>query len=338
MLKHLTRRDLNRFLARLNTTYRLQVPQGLADGTRQLVSYTGGELSLSGPRPQRKPTAFFFPQTQTLLRIAADGGSEIPQAAGKPLALFGLDRADLAGIAFLDRFFMAAPADDVYLRNRQGALLVGLTGAAGPDRSFLPLANGSCDIELIAIRGAWLALGHSGVGRTLLSDFPQGDLKRLATLRRLSDLAADPLESLYRASLLLREDRVPDEFWAEIADRCILCSGCNLACPTCSCFCVQDRQREADTERSRVWDSCQLDAFMREASGHNPLGTETLRTRRRIHHKLAADVERWGEIGCVACGRCDRACPTGIGILALSAEIVKRYAAAEISGSQPPEA
>ncbi len=26
---------------------------------------------------------------------------------------------------------------------------------------------------------------------------------------------------------------MPDEFWAEIADRCILCSGCNLACPVC---------------------------------------------------------------------------------------------------------
>ncbi len=341
MLKHLNRRDLNRLLAQLNTEYRLQVPQCFGDGTRQLAPYAGEELSLSGPRPQRKPTAFFFPQTQMLLRIAQDGVSEIPQAAGKhlaplaPLALVGLDRADLAGIAFLDRFFMAAPADDVYVRNRQQALLVGLTGAAGPDNSFLPLANGACDIELIAVRGAWLALGHSEVGQQHLADFPPGDLNQLATLRQLS-AAADPLEPLYRASLLLREDRVPDEFWAEIADRCILCSGCNLACPTCSCFCVQDRQRSLGTDRSRVWDSCQLDAFMREASGHNPLGTETLRTRRRIQHKLATDVERWGEIGCVACGRCDRACPTGIGILAVSAEIVKRYGLAEPSASHPP--
>jgi len=149
-------------------------------------------------------------------------------------------------------------------------------------------------------------------------------------LRTFSAENLTPLDSLQRASLLLIEDKVPDQFWQEIADRCILCSGCNLACPTCSCFCLQDRQFANNTERSRVWDSCQLDAFMREASGHNPLGTEALRTRRRIHHKLAADVLRWGELGCVACGRCDRACPTGIGMLAVAELIVKRFAATQL--------
>jgi formate hydrogenlyase subunit 6/NADH:ubiquinone oxidoreductase subunit I len=118
---------------------------------------------------------------------------------------------------------------------------------------------------------------------------------------------------------------VPDEFWAEIGDRCIACTGCNLACPSCTCFGVQDWRYTKQVERSRMWDSCQLDGFMREASGHNPLGTEALRTRRRIHHKLAADPERWGEISCFVCGRCDAVCPTGIGIFAVAREMVARY-------------
>ena len=54
-------------------------------------------------------------------------------------------------------------------------------------------------------------------------------------------------------------------------------------------------------------------------------GTEALRTRRRIHHKLAADPERWGEISCFRCGRCDAVCPTGIGIFAVAREMVARY-------------
>jgi heterodisulfide reductase subunit C len=75
-----------------------------------------------------------------------------------------------------------------------------------------------------------------------------------------------------------------------------------------------------------MWDSCQLDGFMREASGHNPLGTEALRTRRRIHHKLAADPTRWGHLTCYLCGRCDAACPTGIGIQSVARRIVSRFA------------
>ncbi len=64
---------------------------------------------------------------------------------------------------------------------------------------------------------------------------------------------------------------------------------------------------------------------MREASGHNPMGEEHIRTRRRIHHKLAADPTRWGRISCFLCGRCDEVCPTGIGIKAVAREMVRRY-------------
>jgi sulfhydrogenase subunit beta (sulfur reductase) len=131
---------------------------------------------------------------------------------------------------------------------------------------------------------------------------------------------------LLRASTILRGDRVPDSFWAEIGDRCIACTGCNLVCPTCTCFGVQDWRSAKLVERSRMWDSCQLEGFMREASGHNPLGSEALRTRRRIHHKLAADPDKWGEISCFLCGRCDAVCPTGIGIVAVMRDLVERFA------------
>lgn len=325
MLKRLKQIDLKKLLEEIAAEFRLQVPQLLPDGSRQLAAYGSGQLSLCGARIQRKPTAFFFPQTEPLLTISANGSCQLPTAADSPLALFGLDRADLAGIAFLDRFFSTAPADDVYLRRRNDALLIGLTGAAGENHNYLPLADGHCDFELVAEKDGWLAVGYSPQGKRLLDNLPAADSAQLVTLRKLCEGGSGTTELLQQASRLLRDDLVPDEFWKEIADRCILCSGCNLVCPTCSCFCVQDRQSDGITERSRVWDSCQLDAFMREASGHNPLGTEALRTRRRIHHKLAADVERWGELGCVACGRCDRACPTGIGIFAIAEEIVKRF-------------
>ena len=44
---------------------------------------------------------------------------------------------------------------------------------------------------------------------------------------------------------------------------------------------------------------------------------------------LAADVQRWGHVTCFVCGRCDKVCPTGIGIKAVSRAIVERFATAD---------
>jgi formate hydrogenlyase subunit 6/NADH:ubiquinone oxidoreductase subunit I len=333
MLKRLDRSALDQLLAALATDYRLLTPQRLIDGTRLLRPHGEGNLSLQGEPVQRKPTEAFFPQHDPLLWIGAQGEVKTCAAPVKPLALFGLNAADLACIAFTDRFFAAPPADDHYLARRQGALLIGLTGQAGPGGDFLALAEGLCDLELLACGGSWLGVPWTARGKALMAGFPDGDQDELEKLRETDRARGNPAQDLLeRAAGLVASDAVPDDFWREIGDRCILCSGCNLVCPTCTCFCVEDRQEQGVTLRSRVWDSCQFDAFMREASGHNPLGTEALRTRRRIHHKLAADVTRWGESGCLLCGRCDRVCPTGIGIQAVAAEILARFGHDKLSG------
>jgi formate hydrogenlyase subunit 6/NADH:ubiquinone oxidoreductase subunit I len=168
---------------------------------------------------------------------------------------------------------------------------------------------------------------YSEAGRAVAAGISEDDAAgSLERLRQELELLPDDTERLLlQGAELLRVGRVPDSFWGEIGDRCIACTGCNLVCPTCTCFGVQDWRSAERVERSRMWDSCQLEGFMREASGHNPLGSEALRTRRRIHHKLAADPERWGEISCFLCGRCDAVCPTGIGIVAVTREMVVRF-------------
>ncbi len=326
MLKQLKEQDLFRLFDQLATSFQLLVPQPLADGTRGLLPWDGSQAAMSGEPLQRKPTALFFPQTDPLVHLSSDGMVSSPAVSDKPLALCGLNREDLAGIAFIDRFFASQPADDVYLRKRADALIIGLTGYAGSEQQFLALAEGQCDIELIADQQRWLAAAHTEAGEHWLADYPDGSKDALQRLLNKSrEITSQHEKTLNRASQLLQADQVPDSFWEKISARCIRCGGCNFACPTCTCFCVQDRKTSTGFMRSRIWDSCQLDAFMREASGHNPLGTELLRTRRRIHHKLVDDPQRWGETGCVLCGRCDRACPTGIGIFAICDEIVSRF-------------
>ncbi|NCO52985.1 MAG: hypothetical protein GW875_12930 [Deltaproteobacteria bacterium] len=326
MLKTLDLPALRQLLCAIAAEFELRVPVQPAPGMRLLAPWPVAEIALFGPPLQPKPTAAFFPQTQTLLTLGADASVELPSPPVRPLALFGLARADLQGIAFLDRFFSAPPADDVYQRLRRDALLIGLSGNCGTERKFLPLAGGHCDFELIAQGTGWWGRAHTPRGAHWLRELPAAEGADLTWLNEKSaQLIDEPQQLLARAAKLLVQERVPEEFWREIAARCILCCGCNQVCPTCNCFCVEDQLRGTNVERRRVWDSCQLDAFMREASGHNPLGTEALRTRRRIFHKLVADPQRWGEYGCVACGRCDAACPTGIGIFALCEQLVARY-------------
>ena len=325
-MKILTSDNLDRFFAGLAAKLEVRLPILLPDGTRSIGSPADGPLALHGGAVPGKPTAAFFPQQGTVF-TAADGVTLEPPVADRQLFVLGFTSRDLACLRFIDRFFADGFCDDLYFRLRRGAIVAGVSGYCGPGGALLHPAGGDCDLEFFWDFSRWLVIPYSEAGLEIVAGLPDCTLPETMELfRQASNQCSDENEKmLLRASELLRSDRVPDLFWAEIGDRCIACTGCNLACPTCTCFGVQDWRSARQVERVRVWDSCQLDGFMREAGGHNPLGSEALRTRRRIHHKLAADPEKWGEISCFLCGRCDAVCPTGIGIIAVAKELVARF-------------
>lgn len=325
-MKILTPELLQQFLASLAQSFELRLPILLPDGTRVIGSPADGPLGLHGGAVPGKPTAAFFPQQGTVFTADGDTLRDLPTPE-RPLFVLGFTPRDLACLRFIDRFFADGWRDDVYFRLRQNAVVCGLSGYCGTGGALIPPAGGDCDLELFWDGSNWLVMSYSEAGEAIVATLPDSASSVSVELfRQAATTLPDENELLIRrASELLRADRVPDSFWGEIGERCIACTGCNLACPTCTCFGVQDWRTAVQTERSRMWDSCQLDGFMREASGHNPLGTEALRTRRRIHHKLAADPEKWGEISCFLCGRCDAVCPTGIGIVAVSRELVARF-------------
>lgn len=318
--------QLDQLFVRLSESWDLRLPIQLPDGTRVIGSTDDGPFTPFGGAVLSKPTAAFFPQQETVF-TTTEGGLQKQQVPERPLFVLGFTARDLACLRFIDRFFADGWRDDIYFRQRKGALVAGLSGYCGADGTFIRPAGGDCDLELFWDGACWLVIPYSEAGKAVVAGLPDSaSPEAQETFKQLATELPDENEALIlKASELLRSDSVPDSFWAEIGDRCIACTGCNLACPTCTCFGVQDWRSSKQVERSRMWDSCQLDGFMREASGHNPLGSEALRTRRRIHHKLAADPEKWGEISCFLCGRCDLVCPTGIGIVAVARELVSRF-------------
>ncbi len=341
-MKAATERELQTFLAGLRQTYRVRVPVRLQDGTRALGRLDDGPLALRGGALSAKITNVFFPQMQHMLLLRPDDDAGSARLTGidgshrsdKPFLVAGFTGQETDCVAFIDRFFAEGFRDDLYFQTRQDAVMVAVSGRAGPRGAVLPVATGNCDLDFIYDGEQYLIVPHSEIGKRLADAVevePSAPDDVLAkTLKQLQD-ESDTLRHtdaalLDRASRLIMQGKVPDSFWQEIADLCIACTACNLACPTCTCFDVFDRRTgPGHAERWRIWDGCQLAGFAREAGGHNPLADERARTRRRIHHRLAADVTRWGHVTCFSCGRCDAACPSNIGMESVCRQILERF-------------
>ena len=326
-MKKLTIQEIESFLRSIESDYDVRVPISLHDSTRALGKLDEGSLAISGGCIPQKITNVFFPQMETIL-TAGPEKLEMSKPLPNPLFVVGFTAQDADCLKFIDRFYSENYHDDIYFNKRDEAVIVCVSGRCGVEGKFLKIAGGNCDIELISDGQNYLLAAYTYAGKRLAEKAGgiEVDDNLIQQLQKESDeLPTDDLELIQKASELNLKGKVPDEFWVTISDRCIACTSCNLACPTCTCFDVFDRKSDDKMNRWRVWDSCQLDGFMREASGHNPMGTENLRTRRRIHHKLAADPTRWGQITCFLCGRCDEVCPTGIGIKAVCREMVDKY-------------
>jgi len=298
-MKLLAERELEAFLRSAESDYDVRVPISLHDGTKTLGKLGDGPLALAGGAIPTKITNVFFPQTEVML-TARDEKIELQKAPIKPLLVVGFTAQDADSLEFLDRFYSENYRDDIYFNKRDGAVIVCVSGKCGANGQFLKIAGKKCDMELICDGDKYLVAVYSEAGKTLA--------KRIRSASNVNERVVEELQS--------QSDNLPGDD---------ACTACNLVCPTCTCFDVFDRKTDDKIQRWRIWDSCQLDGFMREASGHNPMGTESLRTCRRIHHKLAADVIRWGQLTCMLCGRCDEVCPTGIGIKAVCREMVDKY-------------
>lgn len=283
-----------------------------------------------GPQSWKK---FLFPAETRLWRAErTDKGIEflptpIPEQRH---AFIGVRPCELAAIGIQDRVFTGGPyVDERYASLRAGIFIVAVNCAEAAATCFCPSmdtgprSRGGHDLALTELisdeRHVFLVEPGSAAGEALLETlgFAPAEAHDRAESQAASARAAEqagrsmPVEGL-REALLTQPD---SPLWDEIAERCLSCANCTLACPTCFCHTIEDSgDLSGDhAERWQRWDSC----FTREFSyvhGGAIRPSSGSRYRQWLTHKLATWWDQFDSSGCVGCGRCITWCPVGIDI------------------------
>jgi sulfhydrogenase subunit beta (sulfur reductase) len=270
------------------------------------------------------PKKYLFPSRETLLHFRT--GEKVscePVLESRPRAIVGIHPYDLKGIAQLDRIFAETNQDEHYLKRRQDTVLIGVDIKRASPYAFCKSMNSACiqegfDLFLTDIGPSYVVAVGTKKGEALLGQYAVAQpstseevAKRAEIQEKIPYLfSLNTVTTPYSELPGLLADHADSKLFGELAEKCFACGSCNLVCPTCYCFDVQDDMalNLSEGQRYRLWDGCLLDGFARVASGENFREDREERIRHRIFRKGKYIYEKYGEHGCVGCGRCASAC------------------------------
>lgn len=299
-----------------------------------------------GPQSWKK---YLFPARERLwtARRSEEGFRAVPEpTGGPPIAFLGVRACELAAIETQDRVFAKA-ADPGYVARRTRALRIAVQCGIAGGTCFCasmgtgPAVHGDHDLALTEMidpdRHYFRIDVGSASGASILSRVPV----RPATADEVgradavvASTAASMGRSMNTAGLRdLLVDNPEHPRWSVVADRCIACTNCTMACPTCFCSTSEEvPDLSAETvERWRRWDSCFTSGFS-ELHAAPVRKSHLARYRQWMTHKLGTWHDQFGSSGCVGCGRCITWCPVGIDLTEEVAAIRSTPGARAVSG------
>jgi len=269
----------------------------------------------------------FQPPREVLLRFVGARYESVLER--EPFVLFGVHPYDMAAINQMDKVFARDHYDGHYMARRQSATIVACDVETPSENVFAgcmgtAVVEEGFDVLLTRIGGDYVVDARTEKGEALVAGLADAPDAGAEDLRAREQVWERNKERLRRHELKVEPGELPavlsrpgaDEHpvWKEKSERCFSCGSCNVVCPTCYCFDVQDDVGwDLRTgERARLWDGCMLERFARVAGGHNFRGERFQRYRHRFYRKGAYIPRMIGECGCVGCGRCITACVADI--------------------------
>ncbi len=272
------------------------------------------------------PKKLFQPLVETIMKFHTQGHYE-SVVDDEPFVVFGIHPYDIVAIAQMDEIFSQDYADVHYLTRRNRATLVACDIQNASPSMFAAcmgtaIVKEGFDILLTRIGDGYLVDVRTEKGEALLAhagEVTDADTMMLARREQFWDDATRFLNKyLLKCPPTelpkLLEERYEHRIWEINAALCYSCGSCNMVCPTCYCFDVQDQVdwSLAEGERVRRWDACLLRDFAQVAGGHNFRRRREERYRHRFYRKGQYMWKRMHHIACVGCGRCTTACTAKI--------------------------
>lgn len=246
-------------------------------------------------------TLFFF--TESVIKDAEIDDSE---------AIVFLRSCDMHAVKRLDQIYInnGKHVDTFYKKVRDKIKFV-LIGCAVSYQECFCVSMGSNKTE----EGYLFSVNYRG--DSFEADIKDADLEAIfaATGAAKKDVTADYVtENEVKVNV---PKEVPlsiykHDLWNEYDKRCVACGRCNLVCPTCTCFTMQDAfytDNGKVGERRRVAASCMIDGYSTVAGGGQYRRKHGERMRFKVLHKIDDFRKRFGYDMCVGCGRCDDVCP-----------------------------
>ena len=271
------------------------------------------------------PKKYFIPPRETILRFQRKNNlsiSTINQIT--PRIIIGIHPYDLEAIKQMDKVFRESYEDQNYLKKRESYVLIGVNIQNINEWSFAgsmgtATIEDGYDLMLTAIDDKYaIEIGSSKGSELLISakakvtDATQEETMKVENAKEKLDEKFKNKLNFSPAELpeLMKKNYGNKEFWEKNSENCYSCGTCNLVCPTCYCFDIQDRMEInlVDGIRYRQWDGCLLEDFAIVAGGENFREEKSARYRHRYMRKGRFMYTRFGDIACVGCGRCSAQC------------------------------
>ena len=325
-------------LARENAVY---FPQRAGQsGFRFEPVQEGSEIQFEQYHPTIVPPGKkLAPAGEVLFQYRREGEDAVvePVVDASFRILAGVRPCDLKGIDLMDQANRAGAADPHYLTRRANTAIIAYDCLTPCDNACFCDATGSlrcrkgADIFLTPVDEDILVEPLTERGLALLAgaNFPIcGNVE--ARKAKAEGGRAKPFGRQFKAPLQQIPGIVAKQWqspvWEKHVQQCFSCGSCNLVCPTCYCFNVQDDFNLTNTsagQRSRTWEGCMLPNFAEVAGGHNFRPHPADRQRHRVKRKFEYLTKRFEEGSfCTGCGRCGRQCTAGIDIFDIVNDLV----------------